>query len=168
MKQVLEICTTECPFYSPTGSIHTHKEGTPPGPTFANYYMYELENSVLNTLSNKPIVYTRYVDDCFAITDNITQLDQLKSNLEDNSALKFTTQLEINKKLSFLDVQLDRKINNLHTSVHREATNTGDYLNYNSICPDKYKHAVIQTFLYRAFTATCSWQSFHREVQAIK
>ena len=76
MKQLLEICTMKCPFYSPTGSIYTQNEGlsigTPLGPTFANYYMCELKNNAFNTLTNKPIVYTRHVDDCFVIIDNIT------------------------------------------------------------------------------------------------
>ena len=51
MKCVLKICPTECPFYSPTGELYVQKDGiskyTPLGPTFASYYMCELENYTL-------------------------------------------------------------------------------------------------------------------------
>ena len=155
MKRLLKTCTTECPFYSPTGEIYVQKDGismgTPLGPTFANYYMCELENNAFATLSNKPKVYCRYVDDCFLMIDNIDQLHRLKKYFEDNSVLKFTTEFEINKKLPFLDVLLSRENHQLHTSVYRKATNIGDCLNYNSICPDQYKEAVIKTFLHRAY-----------------
>ena len=79
---------------------------TPLGSTFANYYMCELENNAFATLSNKPKVYCRYIDDCFLMIDNINQLHRLKKNFDDNSVLRFTTEFEINKKLPFFDVLL--------------------------------------------------------------
>ena len=87
LTRLLKICTTECPFYSPTGDLYAQKDGismgTPLGPTFANYYMYEIENNAFATLYSKRKVYCRYVDDCFLVVDSINQLEALKRHFED-------------------------------------------------------------------------------------
>ena len=101
LKRLLKICTTECPFYSPTGDLYVQKDrksmGTPLGLTFANYCMCEIENNAFTTLHSKPKVYCRYVDDCFLVVDSINQLEALKRHFEDNSVLKFITEVEIIK-----------------------------------------------------------------------
>ena len=98
LKRLLKICTTECPFYSPTGDLYVQKDGismeTPLGPTFANYYMCEIENNAFATLHSKQKVYCRYVDDCFLVVDNIHQPEALKRHFGDNSVLKFTTEVK--------------------------------------------------------------------------
>ena len=172
MEQFLKICTTECPFRTPAGDLYVQHDGvsmgSPLGPTFANYYMCDLENRAFSELQVKPIVYCRYVDDCFVSINNLAELESLKTYFEDHSVLTFTYEIEINKKLPFLDVLVERKDGELHTAVYRKSTNTGECINYNSICPERYKTAVINTFLHRAYTVCSTWELFHSEVSHIR
>ena len=41
-------------------------------------------------------------------------------------------------------------------------------INYDTICPDRYKTAVTNTFLHRAYTVCSSWELFHAEVSHIR
>ena len=63
LKQLLEVCTKEAPFRSPDNKLYLQIEGvamgSPLGPTFANFYMGNLENKVLDNLTNKPSIYVR-------------------------------------------------------------------------------------------------------------
>ena len=63
--------------------------GSPLGVAFANLYMCNLENNILQTQpSLKPTIYCRYIDDIFLVTPNIQQLQLLKNVFEQNSASK--------------------------------------------------------------------------------
>ena len=60
---MLELCTKEAPFLSPTGEIYQQIEGvamgSPLGPTFANFYMGDLENKILPNLERPPTIYCK-------------------------------------------------------------------------------------------------------------
>ena len=130
------------------GEISVQKHGismrTPRGPTFANY-MCEIGNKAFNSILNKPRIYCRYIDDCFLMIDNISQLHTLKNYFEEHSVVKFTIQYEVNKKLHFLDVLISRQHQHLQTSIFRKTTNMGDCHNISS-----------------------TWKYFDQEVTAVK
>ena len=67
LKQMLELCTKKSPFKCPRGNIYKQIEGvamgSPLGPSFANFYMGDLEQRILSNNPNRPIKYARYVDD---------------------------------------------------------------------------------------------------------
>ena len=163
-KRLLKICTTECSFYIPKGDIHVQKDGismgTPLEPTFANY-MCEIENDAFATLHSKPNVHCRYIDNCCLVVDSINQVKALKRHCEDNSVLKFTREIEINKKLPFLDALLSRQKQQLETSVYRKVNNIEDCITFKSICPMQHKEAVIKTILHRVYNISSTWQHFH-------
>ena len=142
--------------------------GSPLGPLFANFYMSNLENKVLPEWNDKPKVYCRYVDDIFLAVDSESQILSLKTKFENNSVLKFTYEIEKDSKLNFLDVQMTRTTTGLNTSVYIKETNNGSCLNFNSVCPDKYKKGVVTNFLHRAFLICNSWPLFHQEVSRIQ
>jgi hypothetical protein len=142
--------------------------GSPLGPTFASFYMCHIENQAFQSIQTKPKVYCRYVDDCFLVIDHIRELNAVKNYLEDNSVLTFTYELEINKRLPFLDVLITRNNFNLTTDVFTKPTSSGECLNFKSLCPMKYKLSVIQAFVHRAFAITSSWDGFHSEIQRIR
>ena len=48
---------------------------------------------VLNNLDKKTLIYCRYFDDIFMLSENGSQFNDLKSKFENNSVLKFTTEL---------------------------------------------------------------------------
>lgn len=173
MKTLLITCTTETPFTNINGDLYLQTDGvsmgSPLGPLFANFYMANLENKVLEKASNKPLVYARYVDDIFIVADNIATLDNLKTDMEKASVLQFTYEIESKKTISFLDTLIKRENNGtLKTSVFTKSTNSGECLNYHSITPDQYKSGVIKTLLHRAYKISSDWITFHKEVMRIQ
>ena len=173
MRRLLEICTTLTPFRNINGELYVQKEGVsmgnPLGPTFANYYMCDLENRIFSMYPDcKPSMYVRYVDDICICVDNYHSILKLKSLFEQHSVLKFTHELETKKSMPFLDVLIQRKHQTIKTSVYTKATDYGDCLNFNSICPDRYKTGVIKSFLFRAYEVSSSWLEFHSEITRLK
>ena len=61
LRRLLELCTKEAPFWSPDGQLYVQIEGvamgSPLGPTFANFYMGEIEKRVFDI--NKKTLYIR-------------------------------------------------------------------------------------------------------------
>jgi hypothetical protein len=170
LKELLLICTTQSPFISPDGQMYIQKEGVSMGcilgPTFANFYMGYIEGLVLKTI--KPIKYCRYVDDIFVTVQNIDELLQLKDELEKASVLKFTYEMEKDRSLNFLDVHVSVKRDLFHTTVYVKGTDGGECLNFDSLCPLRYKIGVIKSFLHRAYTVCSDWESFHIETTRIR
>ena len=172
LKELLMICTTQTPFMTPDGVLRIQKDGvsmgSPLGPTFANFYMCNLENNIIPKLDNNPKIYARYVDDIFLIVKNATVLEHIKTAFENNSVLKFTYETENHGKLNFLDVMLNREGNKISTSVFVKNSNDGTCINFNSICPERYKIGVIKTLLYRAFHLSSDWENFRIEMQRLR
>ena len=144
--------------------------GNPLGPLFANFYMANLENSILDKLPmiDKPTIYTRYVDDIFIVCKNIKILENLKKLFEEQSVLSFTFELEVNKKLPFLDTLITRSHSKYLSEVYIKSTSTGECINFSSIAPDRYKTGVIKSLLNRAVKICNERTSLGLEVARIK
>ena len=172
LKQFLSLCTKELPFKAPDGKMYKQIEGvamgSPLGPLFANYYMAYLENSIFTNSELKPSIYARYVDDVFIQIQSVEQLQNIKAKFETNSVLKFTYELNINNRLSFLDTMIDSSGNTFHTTVFHKPTDSGHCLNADSECPEKYKNSVITNYLNRAYRISMNWDDFHTEVDHMK
>ena len=61
-----------------------------------------------------------------------------------------------------------RQSHTVSTSVYKKSTNTGECLNYDSICPERYKVSVIKNFLHRVHAICSTWELFLSEVDRIK
>ena len=144
LKQLLELCKKESPFYSPDGRLFIQRDGvvmgSALGPLFANFYMGHLEHEVINKQINKPHIYCRYVDDIFLQINNEQEIINLKNAFETNSVLRFT--YEMNIKYQFLDVSVDASADQFKTKIYRKPTDIGSCLNNNSQCTDQYKRSV--------------------------
>ena len=106
----------------------------------------------------------------FLAIDGISQLPSIKSYFEANSVLKFTYKLVIKKSIPSLDVLLHRysTSNKLQTTIYWKSNNTGEWLNYNSFCPLKYKTTVIKTFIHKASVVRNSRKIFLDKVERIR
>jgi len=125
--------------------------------------MCELENKVFDEHpAAKPTLYVRYVDDICLYVSNYHELQEVKALFGNNSVLNFTYEIEVNKKIPFLDVLLERSNGALRTSVYVKPTNYGDCLNYRSMCPDRYKTGVIP------YHVSTDWNVFCEELERIK
>lgn len=142
--------------------------GSPLGVLFADSYMAYIEAKALASLDERPHIYCRYLDDVFVDVKDESALLDLKTSLEHNSVLKFTTELGVSNKLSFLDVSVSAPSQQFSTSVYRKATNTGHCLDGRSECPERYKLGVIRAYIYRAIKHSSTWQLVHQELHRIR
>ena len=172
LKQLLILCTTRTPFHHINGDLYIQHEGVSMGsclgPTFAEFYMCDLENRVFcNQPDLKPPLYARYVDDIFMVINKVDDVRHIMHQFESNSVLKFTFEIEKSKQLAFLDCLVHRFENRFKTSVYVKNTNFGDCINFHSICPDRYKTGVIKTLLHRAYHISSDPAIFYTEVQRL-
>ena len=84
--------------------------GSPLGPVLANVFMgYHERNWISNYNKEKPIYYCRYVDDIFCLFENrpgvLSFLEYINSQ---HPNIRFTKEEELEGKLPFLDVTVDR------------------------------------------------------------
>ena len=170
--ELLKLCTKEAPFRCPRGKLYLQVEGvamgSPLGPTFANYYMGNLEKRIFNDPKNKPSIYARYVDDTFIQIENEEELIKLRNTFQINSKLKFTYELSADGKLPFLDILVKPNGDTFNTKVYHKPTDNGNCLNGDSECVERYKISVITSYLNRAFKASNTWKDFHNEILHIK
>ena len=144
--------------------------GSPLGPTFADFYVSNLENNLLSQdrISN-PIFYFRYVDDVIAVFKSENHVKYFIRRLKDSSVLNFTVDPMHNNKFHFLDVSmLISEDGAIQTGVHIKPTDTGLYVNFNSYLPENYKISVVKTLVNRALTHSSCWNSYVTEIERLK
>lgn len=172
LEKMLRSCTTETPFRGPDGLLYRQKDGvamgSPLGPLFASFYMSAVENSVLSDITMAPSIYCRYVDDVFVDVQDEDHLNMLISCLEERSVLHFTSEVGIRQKIPFLDVEVDASGGNFSTDVYRKQSNSGNVMNAQSECPDRYKKSVLRAFIKRALRHCSSYIALHAELTRMK
>ena len=143
--------------------------GSPLGPTLANIFVGYFEERLFASIPQPP-TYFRYVDDTFVIfqsaSDHQSFLMQLNAM---HPSLQFTTEIEENNCLPFLDVLIerDRTAEKYLTSLYRKPTFTGEYVRYEAYCHKKRKLALIRTLVNRA-QKICSPERLSTELKRLK
>ena len=97
--------------------------GSPLEPTLANIFMCHFEKIWLENCPAlfKPIVYRRFVDDTFLLFQTKDHVEKFKNSLnKQHKNIKFTSEIQENGSLSFLDITLTRENNKFVTSVYRK------------------------------------------------
>ena len=85
--------------------------GTPLGPLIANIFKSFHEKSWLHNCPSafKPLVYRRYVDDCFLLFKSFDHVPLFLNYLNHrHSNISFTSEQEKKGKLPFLDIEISR------------------------------------------------------------
>ena len=171
MKELLLLCTQEVPFTF-NGESYMQVDGvmmgSPLGALFANIFMCELENTIIPELGNTIKSWTRYVDDTFAYIkpEKVEEITMKLNEFHQN--IKFTSELEADRKLPFLDVLI--QVNNdskIETSVYRKKTNTDIYMNWFSYAPFSWKVATLKSLVKRAFLISSKTQFLDAELEHI-
>ena len=142
MKKLLLLCTKNVHFTF-NNKIYQQCDGVaigfPLGPVIAGIFMVELERTLLPRLTEYMTPWKRYVDDTIA-TIKLTSIDHVLMILNTfHKNIKFTYELEINKKISCLDISLIRKNDILETTIYRKSTNNGVYLQWDFFAPKNWK-----------------------------
>ena len=145
--------------------------GSPLGPTLANVFMCHYETEWLNKCPKqfKPVFYKRYVDDIITLFTSQDQVKKFHKYLNSRHRnINFTVEEESNNQLSFLDVEVTRVDNEFVTSIHRKPTFSGVYTNFQSFIPLQYKHGLLFTLLFRAYTISSNYDRLHEEIKKLK
>jgi len=145
--------------------------GSSLGPSLANIFMCHMEKNWLNNcpISCKPLLYRRYVDDTFLVFSSPNQIHEFLQYLNTRHAnIEFTAEVESNRELAFLDIQVRNLDNSFNTSVYRKPSFTGLMSKYSSATPLKYKRNLITTLVTRAFKICSNFFSLHNEFEFLK
>ena len=145
--------------------------GLPLGPTFANIFLCFHEKNWLAACPPdfRPVLYKRYVDDCFLVFNHMSHVDKFLNFLNtQHPKIKFTKEVETNGILPFLDVTVRRAGTSIETSVYRKPSFTGLGLSFFSFVPLSIKNAVVQSFIYRAYRISSNYKLFHLELNFLK
>jgi hypothetical protein len=117
--------------------------GSKDSPSYANIYMNWLETKFVYTYPLQPLVWVRFLDDCFCIwTHGQEELQKFLTYLNDcHTHIKFTMEAST-KSVNFLDttVRLDNKI--ISTDLFCKPTDSHSYLLYSSAHPLKCKQSI--------------------------
>ena len=173
-KQMMKLACLDMHFLF-NGSLYKQVDGmamgSPLGPTLANAFMCYWEEKWLKNcpISFKPLTYKRYVDDTFLIFSSPDHpalfLEYMNSQ---HPNISFTCEIEQNRSLSFLDVNITRGDSNFSTSLYRKPTFTGLLSKFSAFSPILCKKNLIATLTYRAYQISSSFPSFHTEIEFLK
>jgi uncharacterized protein (DUF1697 family) len=125
--------------------------GAPTSSIFSELYLQFLKNSTIyNILINYDVKgYFRYVNDILIVYDEEkTNVDTLLDCFNNISPkLKFTIEKEMEHKINFLDITINREPNKISIDVYRKPTYTDVIIPNDSCQPREHKMAVIN-YLY--------------------
>ena len=117
----------------------------------------------------KPLLYKRYVDDTFLLFETRDQVPLFLEYLNNkHTNIEFTSELEENHVLPFLDINICNSEDGFITSVYRKKTFTGLLSNFTSATPMKYKMNLIMTLVTRAYKICSSYLNLHRELEYMR
>ena len=144
--------------------------GTPLGPTFANIFLCHHESNWLNNCPQefKPKLYKRYVDDIFVLFSDASHVTPFLNYLNlQHDRIKFTSEIEKDNKLHFLDTTITRTNNVFQSSVFRKLTSTGLGLRFDSFVPTSYKINLISCLIHRAYKISSNYFLFTEEIDKL-
>ena len=105
--------------------------GTKFAPPYAILFMGYLEDKILNSFVEKPLVWWLYIDDIFMIWQHEEENKEFLKILNScHPTLKFTAEYSLDK-VNFLDVVI-RNGNKLLTDLYTKPTDTHQYLEFSS------------------------------------
>ena len=135
----------------------------------AELFMERLEVKAIRTFIEPPKIWKRYVDDTFSKLRTVHIDSFLKHLNEQHPRIKFTTELQEEGKIAFLDalvhVQPDKSTK---VTIYRKATHTDQYLDFTSNHHIKQKIGIISTFEPRIQELVTKEEDKEQELKHVK
>ena len=145
--------------------------GSALGPLLANIFLSFHETNWLKDcpFEFKPLYYWHYVDDLFIVFKSCDHILPFLNYLNSkHTNITFTYEVEKDKCLPFLDVNILFSNGKFSTTVYRKPTLTGLFTNFESFIPITYKQGLINTLLFRYFNISSSYAIFHAEIEKFR
>ncbi|XP_044752692.1 uncharacterized protein LOC123312368 isoform X1 [Coccinella septempunctata] len=146
--------------------------GSSISPFLSEAFMSKFEQNLSRTsLFLKHILkWYRYVDDVFAIFRGthgqlMSFLDLLNSL---HPSIKFTCELEVNDRLPFLDLIIERDNCSLNFDIFRKPTTTDSVIPFTSNHPYSQKFSSFHSMFHRLFNIPLSPSNFQKELSIIR
>ena len=144
-------CETNCFMFN--NQCYQQIKGIPMGkswsPAFASIYMEQWDKELLSKLTNKPILYRRYIDDIISIhetMDDAEMLINIAKSIDQNIRLG---SYNIGKRVTFMDLNIELKDVNFVSSVYHKLEIGNLLIDRKSDHPDHTKIGVINCQLIR-------------------
>lgn len=109
--------------------------GSSTSPIIADIVMEQLLNNSIKKLKQKPRLVTKYVDDIFAIINENEVKNTLDALNSFDKHIKFTTELEDDGKLPYLDSIIIRQGNQIKLKWYKKSVSSGRIINFHSRHP---------------------------------
>ena len=141
--------------------------GGPLGGHLANIFLCYNEKRWLEQcpLEFKPLYYKRYLDDTFIIFKDPSHANLFCNYLNNcHKDIQFTSELENNQTLNYLDLSIKHLNGTFDLSVYRKSTFSGLGTKYTSFIPQLFKTNSISTLIYRAYNICSNWKLFDCEL----
>ena len=155
-------------FYKQHGEVAV---GSPLRPTLANVFLCYHEKIWLQNCHSefKPVIYRRYIDDTFLLfyLKHHIKNFQNYSNCQHKN-IRFTSEIENENSISFLNIKISRDNNKFTTSVYHKSTFSSVFTYFGSFIPKSYKYNLLFTLLHRAFKLCLNFELFHQEIDKLK
>ena len=168
--ELIKLCIKDCKFefkgkyYAPKFGMAM---GNPLSPVLSNLYMEFFENRILSTILPEKAVWFRYVDDIICLWPCNENLDVFLNRLNNLvPSIKFTTEVENESSLPFLDCLIHRTDRKFKFSIYRKQTNVSSYVHYYSAHHNKVKQSVFSSMFLRALRI-CSPEFIDEEIDKI-
>ena len=88
------------------------------------FFMGNAEDTIFAKLPNiKPSLFSRHVDDIFLEIKDKQHIKDIIHKFQNSSVLKFTCEMNAQNKLPFLDILIEHKEEQYHTTVYKKPTN---------------------------------------------
>ncbi len=140
--------------------------GSSLGPSLANVIMTELEKQLVAGLIDTGTIkfYMRYVDDTLVLakSENFQKILEKLNSFDNN--LKFTIDTFDDDDVHFLDINIDRN----KTDLYYKPTHTGQYANFTSQSPWRFKTAWVKALYHRASKICSETSKFNNQISKIK
>ena len=113
---------------------------------------------------------TRYVDDIFIIYNGtIRQIESFKNYINKlNKKIQFTSEIESDNSINFLDIKIKKNNDKLKFSVYRKPTTTDTVIHNDLHHPKNQKLAAFNSLIHKALSIPMDIEDFNNEINIIK
>lgn len=128
--------------------------GAPVSACIANLVLEHAQEKILAKCKGKVLFFKRFVDDCFLCFRPEDQNEILNLFNAFHPALRFTSEVEVDGAINFMDLTVFHKDTKITTKWYQKPTHSGRYLNYLSDVPFHQKLNVVKNLFHRVVKLT--------------